>query len=189
MIALTYTTTHNTVMADFMNASIGLLFSGLPIGRVIHQQNAIVAQARNDAVRHFLASDCEWMLSLDADVVASPDAVRALIDAEGDIRAGVYNVNASGQWTPAWYEKGADGFYDPTPADKDKKIDACGMGFVMIHRRVFEDMQTTDPWCWFGHDLVNGQRLGEDFTFFHRLNLPVTGVAGARAAHLKTIPV
>ena len=53
--------------------------------------------------------------------------------------------------------------------DRVQPIAACGMGFTLIHRRVFDALYNeADPWCWFGHDLYMGKRMGEDICFCER---------------------
>ena len=57
------------------------------------------------------------------------------------------------------------------PEEPVTRIEACGMACTLIHREVLravEDANGDDPWTWFGHDLVNGLRLSEDYTFCRR---------------------
>lgn len=172
-----------TVHTDFMTSVLDLLrVDGGPDGRhlfagQIGVRGLYIGQSRNEAVALFLKQDkAEWLLFVDTDIIFTTEEVYALINSanaqEAAIMAGVYFGYLNGTLWPVLFSKRADGMYGPVLSftdDRVQSIDACGMGFTLIHRRVLDALRDeSDPWCWFGHDLYMGKRMGEDICFCYR---------------------
>ena len=180
---------------------------GVPVCWPVCTSNAVVADARDALVRHFLSTDCEWLWVLDPDIVLKPDTLRKLYLVADPKRAPIISA-------PYWGEFGTDdkpvrcvvwladaeGGMRPfvrLPEDENTLMElaACGMGCTLIHRTVFEALQKahgSDPWPWFAHDILenkNGrQRAAEDVTFCLRARkagFPVFGHCGAQVGHHK----
>jgi hypothetical protein len=184
-------------------------------GRIIQVRSGpMIDQARNDIVRAFLAmeDDPEWLLMVDADMVWTPRDLRKLFEAaDADERPVIGGLAFAGYlsdeslWPvllnitppdptadppkPAGIERIAD-----YPRDTVCQVDATGAAFMLIHRRVLEqlraDMGADHPSPWFAISyLKGGIRLGEDVTMCMRLmklGIPVHVHTGVVIGHLKT---
>lgn len=140
-----------------------------------------IASGRDTLCQKFLeSSDAEWLLMVDWDITFSPESVYALVDAadplERPIIAGCY-VTFFGDdavLRPCWMtEQLGQEFVPANSLDVGKVIEcsSVGMGFTLIHRSVLEALEkihADDPWHWFGHDIINESRVGEDITFCNR---------------------
>lgn len=169
------------VHTDFMTSVLDLL-------RLDHERKAFagqisvrglyIAHSRNEVVDHFLQQDrINWLLFVDTDIVFTPKHAYDLLDAanarHADVMAGVYFGYLSGKLWPVLFAKNAAGDYGPVSTISDEgihELDAVGMGFTLIHRRVLEGMRQRyeGPWHWFDHDAYRGQRMGEDICFSYR---------------------
>ncbi|MGA9884058.1 MAG: hypothetical protein WBQ34_10095 [Candidatus Acidiferrales bacterium] len=170
------------VHTDFMTSVLDMLRIDGSTGRHLFTgqigiRGLYVAQSRNEAVVLFRKQEhADWMLFVDTDIIFTTEQVYALIDAANEadapIMAGTYFGYLSGKLWPVLFSKNADGMYYPIQEfadDRVQPIAACGMGFTLIHRRVFDALYNeADPWCWFGHDLYMGKRMGEDICFCER---------------------
>lgn len=148
-----------------------------------HASSGYIPLGRNILVEKFLKTDAEWFLSIDWDIVFQPEDVYKLIDAadpnEVPIIAGCYvtYMGDDAKLTPCWMvhaDEAKDIPFEPAGeiiGGRIVPLTLVGMGFTLIHRTVLETMQKNfadDPWPWFGHDIVGGERLGEDWTFCQR---------------------
>lgn len=165
-----------------------------------------IASGRDELCKKFLdMSQAEWLLMVDWDVTFSPDALYALLDAAKPpkkkkptkpVIAGCYATffGDSNKLRPCWmYE--IEGL-ENVPADwvavgEVVECTTVGMGFTLIHRSVLEKLAKVyadDPWHWFGHDIINGSRVGEDLTFCKRARdsgFKVWGHGGVLLGHTK----
>ena len=159
-----------------------------------------IASGRDTMCEKFLTSNMEWLLMVDWDISFSPDAVYALLDAadpiEKPIIAGAYVTyfGEESRLRPCWMQASGDEEYVPASTIEVGKIVECttvGMGFTLIHRSVLEALKKkhkSDPWHFFGHDIVNNSRVGEDLTFCRRardLGFSVWGHGGVLLGHTK----
>jgi len=164
-----------------------------------------ITDNRNRICTKFLSlpPSVEWLLMADTDIVFKAEWVYRLIDHKRDIMSGLYfgRPGTNGDLAPIWYERiPHSGDFDEVrivsviTAETPQRLEACGMGFCLIHRKVLEAFPTEpDPfWRWFGRDLyqTNGvpTRISEDLTFCYRarkLGFEVYGDATVRLAHLK----
>ena len=170
------------VHTDFHTSVVNLLRIDGSTGRhlfagEIGVRGLYIAQSRNEAVALFRRQEhADWLLFVDTDIIFTTEQVYALIDAANEantsIMAGAYFGYLSGKLWPVLFSKTFDGVYHQIPEfadDRVQPIAACGMGFTLIHRRVLDALHNeADPWCWFGHDLYMGKRMGEDICFCER---------------------
>lgn len=193
---------HGSVNTNFMMNTYRLLGSGkLPIADFQVAINPYIAQGRCMLFENFLKTDCDWMLSLDHDIIVSEESIQKMMMYADryNVISGMYvnahNIEEKTIDLPLFYQRDGENLFCPVQAVADSgaiEISAAGFGLLLIKRDLVErikDRFADDPWHWCGHDIHNGSRLGEDLTFFKRAaqcNLKAVGVFGARADHLKT---
>ena len=161
-------------------------------------KHAIIAESRNDLVRQFLKHDAraDWLWILDPDIVFQPDVCSRLFEVahptEAAIVAAAYwNEYDDGNLCLTWHAQTEEGlrlFRRLPDVNGGIEIGSCGMGCTLIHRGVFEAFSGNDPWRWFGHDLIGGERAGEDVTFCQRaraLGFRTVGHCGVTVEHFK----
>lgn len=157
------------------------LANGSLLGARIPGQGLYIANVRNQIVRDFLTTDCDWLLMIDTDQDFAPHVPHQLLvsaeDAGARVMSALYFGLLEGQMAPMWWNRISTGEYGTaaTITDGVQQIDAFGTGMCLIHRTVFEEMAPHykhDPWTWFGHDMTmfNGHldRFGEDLCFCDR---------------------
>jgi hypothetical protein len=135
-----------------------------------------VDQARNFLVDQFLATDCEWFLSVDTDIILPARVITRLLSRRQKLIGALIYVNTKPP-IPQIYQKIADfgvggfGTYliDESWSPGDLvKADATGAGCVLIHRDVFEAVPVSKPFRWFQHEQRGEDLFGEDVVFFER---------------------
>lgn len=108
-------------------------------------QGSIVTLQRNELVQRMRG---DWLMFIDDDMVWQPDQIKTLIETRDrldlDILGGLC-FRRSSPFQPTLYmreaaEAGAYNFLEEWPADTAVEVDATGMAFVVIHKRVFERM-------------------------------------------------
>lgn len=167
-----------------------------------------IADNRNKMGQRFLDQGGDWLFELDVDIDFPPELVYHLLevaDAETRPVVGVCyftHLEADGgkHWLPVWMENGEHGELSVVrqlEIGEIKELTSTGAGCTFIHRSALERMLEVygpdgegDPWPWWGHDIVDGKRCGEDVTFclrarrlgipIHGLTLPVTHIKTAR---------
>lgn len=175
------------VSACFMDSYVKFrefdLQHGDILGAVLTQKGMYIAGQRNRLVREFLTTPLEWMLCMDSDHEWAPEVPYLLLqsaeEAQARVMSALYFGMLEGFGSPMWWQKTPEGeFYTVNEIKAGiQEIAGFGMGMVLIHRTVFEEMaplRPDDPWKWFGHDLTmfNGklERFGEDLCFCNRLS-------------------
>lgn len=159
-----------------------------------------IPASRNLLVERFMTiEDADWLMMFDWDVTFTPAHIYALIDAadpvERPIISGCY-VTYFGEdnaLRPCWMHRRGDEEYVPVSAftlGEIVPLTVVGMGFTLMHRSVFEDIKknNNEPWPWFGHDIINDSRTGEDLTFCRRareVGHSVWGHGGVLLGHTK----
>ena len=162
-------------------------------------RGAYIADCRNKIVEGFLNTTAEWLLFLDIDMVFAPDLVEALLSAANDedherkILAGFYLTPTAQKPCSAWLVYGPNGKLQTIGSfnvGEVKEVASVGMGGTLIHRSVLEAFPlAADDWRWFGHDLIDGVRHGEDVTFCLRaagLGFKSYGVGWVQMGHIKS---
>lgn len=168
------------VTAQFAHCLVNLAFSGA-VDMIVPQSSGLHYAGRNKAVETFLKSDCDWLWFVDTDVSVGP-----------------WTLTAMASYYPGEPCIIAAECYRNTPAGPVSSFSekyGAGMGCTMIHREVLttvERYQKDKSWPWFGHDLVDGMRLGEDYTFCYRakqLGFSVIKADDVLAQHFKLQPL
>lgn len=154
------------VEAEFLNSVIaGVLVcqaAGWDIEYEVLPGGSLIDKARNDIAHRFLASRCDWLLFLDADLVFdAADMLRLLerpekligssyVKKDGRARYNVLPKEPLNEQDGAWECEGI-----PT-------------GFMKIHRSVLEGLSVpeyAEIKAFFQCGVVNGHYWGEDYNF------------------------
>lgn len=141
-----------------------------------HYSEPYVDQARNLLVEQFLASKCEWFLSVDTDIILPACVVGRMLSRGVPLIGALIYVNAHPPF-PQIYHKIADfgfgGFGTMQVQEKFEpgeliKADGTGAGCLMVHRDVFEAIPKQIPFRWFQHEQHGADMFGEDIIFCQR---------------------
>ena len=115
---------------------------------------SLITRARNELVRQFLASDCDYLMFVDADIGFDGQAVATLMAADRDIACGIYpKKEVNWRAIEAAAKEGKEGLADhaggyvinmvdgqeEAETDEDGMIEVRhgGTGFMLIKRVVF----------------------------------------------------
>jgi len=141
--------------------------------------NSLIADARNKLVSRFLASDCSDLVFIDADLSWSPDDLVRLASCDAPFVAGVYQRKSRAKIDFA--VKFGSGI--AMDAQRLIAVERVGTGFMRLRRDCLEKMvaahaalRLTNPlakddanfYALFDTTIVDGQFIGEDFTFCDR---------------------
>ena len=125
--------------------------------------------ARNSVAKQFIEkTKCEWLLTLDTDMVFATSDYDALRATEGEIVSGLYFVDEKPPRAAVAVTKrnGSIKSLDDWKEGEILDVDWCGAGFMLIHRSVFEKLGN-EP---YRQDVVapSGALVGEDYAFCER---------------------
>ena len=136
---------------DHMNAAtvmsiITTDFSWVPSDKTVDinvVQGSILTHQRNECIERMRG---DWILFVDDDMVWQPDAVRRLVEIreENDLdMVGGLCFRRSEPYQPTLFMREAadEGYYnflETWPEEDIVEVDATGMAFMLIHKRVFE---------------------------------------------------
>ena len=127
---------------------------GIPLTIHTVAGDSLVSRARAILVAKFLLSDASHLLFIDADMSWQPESVVRLLEADKDFVCGTYRTKIDEvRWAFGVFrdEQGR------TPCEQNGElvqIAACGMGFAMIRRAVFERLIAAHPERRFGRTRV-----------------------------------
>lgn len=200
----------NTIMVGFIHpgevrgefaSSLFITARSIPevAGMAVRQSGPRVGPARNQIVREFLHSKMEWLLFIDSDMIWSPDDVKYVASVadkdERPIVGGLCFADQAGQLFPTLYAADENGQFHVAleyPIDKVVPVDGTGAAFLLVHRRVYEEMQAAEPenrHPWFMDQIMpDGSDRGEDLTFCERATaagFPIYVDTRAKIAHVK----
>lgn len=134
---------------------------GVPVYWAQIMNESLITRARNELVRVFLDSDFEYLMFIDADISFNGQDVATLMAADRDIACGIYpkkeidwdkvaNAASAGKSDLKDYG-GAFVFnmvgHTDAESDEDGMIEVKhgGTGFMLIKRKVFEDLKPYVP--------------------------------------------
>lgn len=183
-----------------------LLKSGLDFKTTIRSQGNQIARQRERLINYWYNDiKTDWLLWVDSDVVISPEGFKKLWEQkdakERPIVTGVYFTTQNPEdplmvpmptiFNFAQREDGGLGItrIHPMPKNKLIKIDAAGMGYVLMHRSVIERIREKlgDVQFFAEHGRGN-EFIGEDI-FFYALcveaDIPVWCDTSVTAPHMK----
>jgi len=102
---------------------------------------------RNEIAKAFLKTDSEWLFWIDADTVVPDGAIRRLLDLDKTLASGLYYGKGLTSHQPIAYVRVPEtGSYKPIDKvitwerGEILPIDSCGLGCMLTHRSVFEDI-------------------------------------------------
>lgn len=177
------------------------------LGEIIRVSASQPNMARNNVVREFLATDNEWLWTVDADQLHDKGHPMKLWlaaqDYEADMVAGLLFLWKENQYVvPAYFFEDGKVLrmdYNRLP-EHGSEIAASGLGSVLIHRRVFEAMPParTEEYHWF--DVLPEREMGidgdgmvgTDVQFFlraRRLGFKLIAATEAKTSHLEFMGV
>lgn len=134
------------INAATTTALVGTDYSWVPRGQTVDHnivQGSILTSQRNECIQRMRG---DWLLFIDDDMVWDPGAVGQLVATrdEHDLdMVGGLCFRRAHPYQPTLYMRerpndGAYNFLETWPEDEIVEVDATGMAFVLIHRRVFE---------------------------------------------------
>lgn len=127
-----------------------------------------ITNNRNTIVQKFLATDCDYLMMIDSDVIP-PANILNLADFDKDIITPLMFVKQKGTLIPLFLNRNKDGMYDA--ADYLRKtglqeVDATGTGCIIIKREVLENIKHPFENV---YDEDGVKTLGNDFYFCQRV--------------------
>jgi hypothetical protein len=199
------------VAAGFANSLAAMLWfqaRGTLVTEVFAEASGVnVSHGRNELCRQTLASNCDWLLMLDADMTFRPDLPDQLVAAADPVAAPIVGALAfgidDGVLFPTLYaftEGDGGGLatvrYHDFPPDTLWRVGGTGAAALLIHHTALEAIaagEFSPVWPWFQETALGDQRIGEDLTFCLRAavcEIPVhvhTGITvGHQKAHVLT---
>lgn len=173
-----------------------------PGGYIAIESGPAIADSRNRVVRNFLETDCEWLITIDADMTFNHTHIDRLLSvasvSERPIVGGLCFGGGHGSVFPTMYQ-----IVDPKENNGDSikwvgeweegnlvAVDATGAAFMAIHRQVFEKVRGEEPYPWYAFGAIGGVGVGEDFMFCircRRAGLPIYVDTGCPIGHVKTV--
>lgn len=182
-----------------------LLKSGIKFESTIRSSGNQIARQREYVIRYWYEKNkSDWLLWVDSDVVISPEKFLRLWNKKDakkhPIVTGVYFTSKNPEEplmvpTPTVFQFAEkDGIIGitpihPLPKDKFIKVSAAGMGFVLMHRSVVEQIVENVPdVAMFAEAGTEKTFIGEDIYFFalcDKAGVEVWCDTGATVPHMK----
>lgn len=129
----------------------------------IHFQKGVyVHDARNKIVKKFLESTATHLMFVDSDIQFPPDGINTLVERDKDIIGGLY-FRRQAPHLPTINRIKEKSLEIPTdfPWDKPFKVDVVATGFMLIKRKVLEEIKP--PYFYFRN--FHDKAIGEDVYF------------------------
>jgi hypothetical protein len=183
-----------------------MLKSGVEFATSLRSQGNQIARQRQTVIDYWYdKTDYEWLLWVDSDVVISPEKFKLLWDNKDaekrPLITGVYFTTDNPEEplmipmpTVFSFVNGGDGNLGltrvhPLPVNELIKVDAAGMGFVLMHRSIVPKVREVSPENQLFMEMGRGTKfIGEDIFFFalcDKAEVPVYCHTGALAPHMK----
>jgi hypothetical protein len=183
-----------------------MLKSGVKFESTLRSQGNQIARQRQTVIDYWYdKTDYEWLLWVDSDVVISPEKFKLLWDNKDaekrPIVTGVYFTTDNPEEPlmvpmPTVYNFVNDGDggiaisrVHPLPENQLIKVEAAGMGFILMHRSIVSKVREVAPDGQIFMEMGRGTKfIGEDIFFFalcDKAEIPVHCHTGATAPHMK----
>ena len=183
-----------------------IIKSGIHFDATLRSQGNQIARQRQTVIDYWYdKTDYEWLLWVDSDVVISPDKFKLLWDnrdaEKRPIITGVYFTTDNPEeplMIPmptvfSFVNDGEGGFglsrVHPLPVNELIKVDAAGMGFILMHRSIVPKVREVSPEGQLFMEMGRGSKfIGEDIFFFalcDKAEVPLHCHTGATAPHMK----
>lgn len=182
-----------------------LLKSGVKFETTLRSYGNQIARQREESVNYWYENNkSDWLFWVDSDVVVSPEVFLRLWNKKDALTkpllTGVYFTTNNPEEplmipmpTVFKFVENEEGFglerIHPMPRDAFIKVDAAGMGLVLMHRSVVEKIRKVVPDATLFQELGTGKKfIGEDIFFFALCNqaeVPLWCDTGATAPHMK----
>jgi hypothetical protein len=183
-----------------------MLKSGVEFATSLRSQGNQIARQRQTVIDYWYdKTDYEWLLWVDSDVVISPEKFKLLWDNKDaekrPLITGVYFTTDNPEEplmipmpTVFSFVNGGDGNFGltrvhPLPVNELIKVDAAGMGFILMHRSIVPKVREVSPENQLFMEMGRGTKfIGEDIFFFalcDKAEVPVYCHTGALAPHMK----
>jgi len=166
---------------SLLSLQVALIGAGYNVVFDIESGGSIITKVRNRIARRFLDSGNDYLIFIDSDMVFDAADVFKLIDSDADVCAINYLFKTpKTKWT-ARPELNKEGQIQAVRA-KDAvwvKSEACGTGFMAIHRRAMVKMADNhnelkydddgeETLALFDFAIIEGRYYGEDYLFCKR---------------------
>lgn len=128
-----------------------------------------ISNNRNTIVQKFLATNCEYLMMIDDDIVPPPNVMR-LVDFDKDIITPLMFTRQKGDLIPLYLNRNKDGVYDVGDylnVSGLQEVDATGTGCIIIKRNVLEHPDLKYPFR-NEYDTDGVKTLGLDINFCKR---------------------
>jgi hypothetical protein len=139
---------------------------------------------RTRLIQRFLASNADYVVTIDDDVVAPDDAADRLLALNAPVAAAAYPIMTEAGLVWDIKPVGSDDWMPQLPGHVFP-IRHTGLGFVVIHRDVFARIRK--PWFQFGA-APGGRMIGEDVWFCNgvaQAGLEILCDGSIRCSHMK----
>jgi hypothetical protein len=197
---------NGNVDGKFMQGVVDVMLkSGVKFETSLRSQGNQIARQREKVISYWYENNkSDWLLWVDSDVVISVDKFKLLWDSKNaekhPIVTGVYFTTDTPEDPlmiplPTVFEFAEDDGVigiqriHPLPENKFIKVDAAGMGFVLMHRSAVTKILEAVPGApLFTEVGVNKSFMGEDIYFFalcDKADVPVWCHTGATVPHMK----
>ena len=183
-----------------------IIKSGIHFDATLRSQGNQIARQRQTVIDYWYdKTDYEWLLWVDSDVVISPEKFKLLWDNKDaekrPLITGVYFTTDNPEeplMVPmptifSFVNDGEGGFglsrVHPLPVNELIKVDAAGMGFILMHRSIVPKVREVSPEGQLFMEMGRGSKfIGEDIFFFalcDKAEIPLYAHTGALAPHMK----
>jgi len=154
------------VMGDMNIEAVKCLMQLEHDGQVDIISNSLVYDARDKIAMDALASEVDYVMWLDSDVIYPQDIIKVLMSRDKDMVTGLY-YKRTAPFSPCIYTRKDDDklyTYLDYPEDELFKVDAAGFGCMLMKASVIKAVHKKFGGCFFP---VNGIG-GEDLSFIKR---------------------
>jgi len=130
-------------------------------GKRPHEENAVCISAQyNWAREHVLHNDYDFLMTIEADIVVPPDALKRLIECDSDVSYGLY-VFRRGRMSWSAYDtvESIRGHSISETPDLARElwgqiidVQGVGLGATLLTRKALETLGSFEPWTVAGYD-------------------------------------